>query len=69
MDKWDWIIYFLLIASWLRSYIRVSETIKALEKEGRNFGSLGLRWLGIFLVPWAIRQAEKDYVKEQNNNA
>jgi hypothetical protein len=69
MAGWDWVIYFLLIALWLRSYIRVSKILETYDKEGRKFGSLGLWWLGIFLIPWAMRRAEEDYVEEQNKNA
>lgn len=69
MAGWDWVIYFLLIALWLRSYIRVSKILETHDKEGRKFGSLGFWWLGIFLIPWAMRRAEEDYVEEQNKNA
>lgn len=64
MDGWDWLIYFGLIAIWARSYFRVSKVIKTFDDEGREFGSVGLWWISIFFLPWAIRQAEKDYVED-----
>lgn len=68
MDGWDWVVYFLLLAFWIRSYVRTNKLVKTLNDEGREFGSFGYGIFAVLLFPWAIRQAEKSYVREQENN-
>jgi hypothetical protein len=68
MDGWDWVIYFGLITVWSFSLARDVRTIKAMKAEGREFGSAGLALLSVLLLPWAMRQAEKEYINEQKEH-
>ncbi len=65
MDEWDWVVYFVLLILWTRSAIRTRKLVKALNEEGRQFGSFGFGIFAVLFLPWAMRKAEKDYVEEQ----
>ena len=68
MDFWDWVIFAFMLFMLIRSHIHFSLVQKSLEKEGRDFGPPSLWYLFVLMFPWAIREAEKDYIREQKNN-
>jgi hypothetical protein len=68
MDFWDWVIFAFMLFMLIRSHIHFSSVQKSLEKEGRDFGPPSLWYLFVLMFPWAIREAEKDYIREQKDN-
>ena len=68
MDFTEWIMFGIMFFLLVRSHAHFSSVQKSLEEEGRDFGPPSLWYLFVLMFPWAIRQAEKDYIREQKDN-
>jgi len=66
VSHWFWFAVFF--AMMLRGYARYSKLDNKNEEEGRVFGPGIWRMVVVLLLPWAIRQAEKDFTNEQKNH-
>ena len=51
-----WLIY---------SFAHFYRLDKALTSDGRKFRSSGVSFSSILFLPWAMRQAEKEFIREQ----
>ena len=63
-----WFWFAIFFAMMLRGYARYSKLDNKNEEEGRVFGSGMWQITTVLLLPWAIRQAEKDYINEQKDD-
>lgn len=68
MDSTGWIMWAIFTGLSLRSYMRMSGVQKKMQQEERVFGFEWYRFFFVLLLPWAFRQAEKDYIREQKDD-
>ena len=68
MGETDWLMWLVFMGLSLRSFLHFFKLDKAMKDEGRYFGINFMAMFSLLLFPWAIRQAERDYVREQKNN-
>ena len=68
MAGWDWVAYAFILFTSIRSFLHFSNLDRELKEEGREFGIGYWKIVLVLFLPWAIRQAEKDYINEQKNN-
>ena len=63
-----WFWWLVIVVLLLRAYVRYARINEVNEAEGRVFGPGIWRITLVLLLPWAVRQAEKDLWNEQKNN-
>jgi len=64
----DWLMWSVFMFWSLRTFAHFYKAEKKMKDEGREFG---VDFSGLFfmlLLPWAIRRAEKEFIREQKDN-
>ena len=67
-ESLDFLAWVAILAFFVRGFVHYSRMDKQNKAENRDFGKSNLHfWFGVLLMPWAIRQAQKEYYRKGFN--